>query len=55
MFTEYGLVARIQPHQDSIDPVPEDLLRKIREEVLPKDYRGVPVFVEYSPRYQAQN
>ena len=44
-FQQGGLVARIEPITIDQAPVSDDLLAKIREEVLPKIFNDVPVFV----------
>ena len=40
-----GLVARIVPMTTDQDPISDDLLIRIREEILPKSYQGVSIYV----------
>lgn len=47
-----GLIARLHPKKGSPDPIPDNLLAKIRDEVLPKIYGGIPVYVEYMPMFR---
>ena len=51
----FGLVARIQPLPGSPDPISLELLSRISQEILPKEYKGVPVFVHYFPLLEAQD
>ena len=43
--THEGLVAKIVPMTAGQSEIPDDLLDKVREEVLPKLYEGVPIRV----------
>ena len=47
-----GLIARLQPKEGSPDPIPDNLLARIRDEVLPKTYDGIPVYVEYMSMFR---
>lgn len=40
------IVAYLQPKENSPDPINEDLLERIRN-TLPKEYKGIPIIVEY--------
>ena len=40
-----GLVARIVPMKAGQSEIPDDLLDRVREDVLPKLYQGVPIHV----------
>ena len=43
----YTLEVRLQPNEGSPDPIPVEVLDKIKNEVLPGTYKGTQVNVEY--------
>ncbi|MBU0470722.1 MAG: hypothetical protein KKA62_00425 [Nanoarchaeota archaeon] len=43
----YSLEVRLQPLENSPDPIPTDLLDRIKNEILPSRYEGAVVNVEY--------
>jgi hypothetical protein len=51
---KHCICARLQPLPGSPDPIDQGLLGKIRDEILPKEYKGVPVYVQYIGPIEAQ-
>lgn len=43
----YSLEVRLQPLGGSLDPIPQDLFDKIKNEILPEQYKGAAVNVVY--------
>lgn len=49
-----SLEPRLKPLEGSPDPIPDDLLEKIRNEIVPKNYNGLPVNVQYFGKVSAR-